>query len=142
MSRGISSAVITKLGSSGFEMANVVKIDFSTPVYITDHIRNIDYDGNTYQASSSVLAIGSTTETQEVEVGEVSITLSAVDRGYLATLLSENWVARQVTIDRVVKLDDGSWDTSGTYIGNISNWGMGNDELSLLFHPIGLTLNA
>lgn len=132
MSRGISSAVITKLGSRAFEMANVVKIGFSTPVYITDHGHNIDYDGDTYTASSSILSIGSTSEVQEVEVGEVSITLSAVDRAYLVTLLSENWVARDVTINRVVKLDDGSWDTAGTYIGSIVNWGMQNEVIELV----------
>lgn len=132
MSRGISSAVIAKLGSRAFEMAYVIKIDFSTVIYITDHVRSIDYSGNTYAPSSAVLSISSPAETQEVEVGEVTLTLSAVDRGYLTVLLSENWVGRNVTIDRVIKLDDGTWDTSGTYIGTISNWGLTGEAIEIV----------
>ena len=124
--------MIAKLGSNAFEMANVVKIDFSTPVYITDHIRNIDYDGDTYTASSSVLSIGVTSEVQEVEVGEVSIILSAVDRGYLAILLSENWIGRDITINRIIKLDDGSWDTAGAYVGSLTDWKFDNTSIELV----------
>ena len=106
MSRPINSATIAELAKDSFITAHLVKIDFETAVYLTECPQNLGYSGNTYNSSSALKGISSVTETSEVQVGAVSITLSGVSQEYISILLSQTYIDRQVTVQRVLLGND------------------------------------
>jgi len=102
LSRVINSAVIAELAKDSFNMAHLVSIDFSTPVYLTENSTDLVYAGNTYTSSSALKGISNITETSEVQVGSVGITLSGVNQEFIAILLNQNYIDREVKIFMVV----------------------------------------
>lgn len=112
MSRAIDSSVITELAKDAFNMAHLVSIDFSTPKYFTDYSHSIDHGGNTYLPSSHLLELSQVNETSDIQVGSFTINLSSVEQSFLTTLLSENYINREVTISRAIL------NSSGAIIGS------------------------
>ena len=102
MSRGIHADVITELAKDSFNMAHIVSIDFSQTVYLTDYAHDISYGGNTYNSSSHLLGLSQVNETSDAQVGTFTVNLSGVEQSFIAILLSENYIDRQVVIDRVI----------------------------------------
>ena len=51
MSRSVHASVISELAKDAFEMAHLIKIDFATPVYLTDNAYTLSHDGNVYDPS-------------------------------------------------------------------------------------------
>ena len=106
MSRAIHADTIAELAKDSFITAHLVKIDFETAIYLTESPLNISYSGDTYQSSSALKGISSVTETSEVQVGSVGVTLSGVSQEYISILLSQSYIDRQITIQRVLLNDD------------------------------------
>jgi len=113
MPRTIASSTLTKLQSTDFVLTHLLKIDLSTPLYLTENPFNITYDGNTYQTSASLVSVGSVTESTDLKVGEINITFSGVDTSVLQTILSQNLINRQVQTWKVVVNDE-----TGAIIGD------------------------
>lgn len=106
MSRGIHADTIAELAKDSFITAHLVLIDFETAIYITESPVNLVHAGNTYQSSGALKGISSVTETSEVQVGAVSVTLSGVSQEYISILLTQKYIDRQITIQRVLLNDD------------------------------------
>tara|TARA_R100001377_G_scaffold85210_1_gene70802 strand:- start:1847 stop:2401 length:555 start_codon:yes stop_codon:yes gene_type:complete len=130
VSREIHADVITELAKDSFQMAHLILIDFETPIYITECISDIIFDGNTYASSGALQGISAVTETTEVQVGAVSLTLSGVSQEYISILLNNAYIDKQVTISRV--LMDPYLQIIGTpilmYDGRITNFAI-NDTM-------------
>ena len=112
MSRGIHADVITELAKDGFNMCHLVSIDFSTPIYLTDYAYDITHDGNDYNSSSHLLSMADVNETSDAQIGTFTINLSGVEQSFIATLLSENYIDREVIISRAILT------STGAIIGN------------------------
>lgn len=106
MSRAIHADTIAELAKDSFITAHLVKIDFSTAIYLTESPISISYSGDIYQSSSALKGISSVSETTEVQVGSVGVTLSGVSQEYISILLSQSYIDRQITIQRVLLNDD------------------------------------
>ena len=135
MSRPINSDTIAELAKDSFIMAHLVKIDFEIAVFLTECPQNLVYSGDTYNSSSALKGISSVTETSEVQVGAVSITLSGVSQEYISILLSQTYIDRQVTISRV--LLSNSYSIIGApiliYDGRIQSFSISdNDDTSTI----------
>lgn len=132
MSRGIHASVITELAKNAFNMAHLVSIDFSTPQYLTDFAYDISHDGNTYKSSSHILQMSQINETHDVQVGSFTLNLSGVDQSFIAVLLSENYIDREVEISRVVLDDAGAiiGEPIPMYTGSIDGYQMKEDNKS------------
>jgi len=102
MSRGIHADVITELSKDSFNMAHIVSIDFSQTVYLTDYAHDISHGGNNYESSSYLLGLSQVNETSDAQLGTFTVELSGVQQAFIAILLSENYIDRQVIIDRVI----------------------------------------
>jgi len=102
VSRTIHADTITELAKDSFQMAHLLKLDFSTPVYVTECPMDLTYGGITYNSSSALRGISSVTETSEVQVGSVSVSLSGVNQAYISILLGQGYIDRQLTIQRVL----------------------------------------
>lgn len=90
MSRGISAGAITLLENGFAHLAALLKVEFGTPIYITDQTFQIPYGGNTYVPSSSLLDLADVKETTEVRVNQWSFTVSGTDSFWYAALLGGN----------------------------------------------------
>jgi len=112
MSRGIHADVITELSKDSFNMAHIVSIDFSQTVYLTDYAHDISHGGNNYESSSYLLGLSQVNETSDAQLGTFTVELSGVQQAFIAILLSENYIDRQVIIDRVIL------NSLGEIIGN------------------------
>jgi len=135
VSRPINSATIAELAKDSFITAHLVKIDFETAVYITECPQNLVYSGITYNSSSALKGISSVTETSQVQVGAVSVTLSGVSQEYISILLSQKYIDRQITINRV--LLSNSYSIIGApitiYDGRIQSFSISdNDDTSTI----------
>ena len=111
MSRGIHADVISELSKDAFNMAHLVSIEFSTTLYLTDYSHDIIYGAREYSSSSHLLSLSQVNETSESKLSSYTINLSSVEQTFVALLLGENYIDKEVTISRAIL------DESGTIIG-------------------------
>jgi hypothetical protein len=105
MSRVTNSATITALASDSIRLATLIKLNFPTPVYITDYGQDVTYSTITYQASSYILEVGDASESGDIRVNSMDLTLSSVGQTYVSLFLQSDYVNKQVLVQRVC-LDD------------------------------------
>ena len=106
MSRGAHADVIAELAKDSFNMAHLIKLDFTTPIYITESATAITHGGISYLSSNALKSISNINETAQVQAGSITINLSSVSQEYVALLLSEQYIGNQVEISRVLLTDD------------------------------------
>lgn len=102
MARSIHADTLAALQSDGFRLAHLIHFGFATPIYITDYAHDLAYGGNTYDASPHLLKVPPATETRDLRVNSCSITLSGAEQSYISIMLQEQWINRQVTIEKAV----------------------------------------
>ena len=105
MTRAIDPATIAELAKDDFNLATLIKLEFDTPLYITDWDRSISALSATWDSSAHFLSVGDTTETSELRVNTVNLTLSGVEQSYISIFLSQDYIDKPVKIYRAV-LDD------------------------------------
>ena len=129
MSRTIHASTLAKLTSNAFQTALLIKVDFSTPVYLTDNSHDITYGGNTYQAGGHFLGLSDIKETAELKVGTATILLSGVEQTYIAAMLTGAYTNRQVLVERVV-LDAGAivGDPILTFEGRLAHFSIADTD--------------
>lgn len=90
MPRGIDSATIAELAKDSFNLATLVKLNFSTPLKLTDWGRNVEALSQTWTSSSHILSIDSPVETQELRVNTLNISVSGVEQSFSSIFLADN----------------------------------------------------
>jgi hypothetical protein len=87
---------------SSIEIATLVKWEvpnFDT-AYVTDYQSSITYDGNTYNNIGNLLNISGTTSEIKPSPGELTVTLSGVPTGSIASILAQQIKGSDITIYR------------------------------------------
>tara|TARA_R110002074_G_scaffold96910_2_gene210447 strand:- start:2841 stop:3395 length:555 start_codon:yes stop_codon:yes gene_type:complete len=112
MSRVIHADVVTELAKNSFTMAHLLKLDFATPVYLTDAPHDIVHGGITYDAGGHLIGLGAITESSDIKLSSLNLTLSGVNQTYISILLNQAYVDKQVVINRIFL------NASATIIGN------------------------
>jgi len=100
----------------------LIKIETSTPYYVTNAPFNITYDSNTYKSAGAALSFGAIESNIEFQVPRLSIQIGGIydiangdmDPPFIQTVQSINYVDRPVTIYRSYS-DQGTFITSGTF---------------------------
>jgi hypothetical protein len=105
MTRTVDAATITALQGDSFNFATLIKIDFSTVLRITDWDRDITALSATWSSSSHILSFGSSSETTDLAVNGIEITLSGVEQSYISIFLSQNYVDVPIKLYRAVLND-------------------------------------
>lgn len=105
MTRLIDSATIAELAKDDFNLATLIRFDFSSVVYLTDWDRDISALSATWNSSPHFLGVGDVKETSDLRVNTVDITLSGVEQSYVSLFLSQNYIDVPAKIYRAV-LDD------------------------------------
>ena len=105
MTRLINSATLAALETDSFNIATLVQIDFSSAIRITDWARSVTALSNTWNSSGNFIGVGDITESQELRVNDLTLTLSGVDQTYVAIFLSNNYIDVPIEVYRAI-LDD------------------------------------
>ena len=105
MTRIINSATLSALESDNFNIATLVQINFSSVIRITDWGRSVTALSNTWASSANFIGVGDVTESQELRVNDLSLTLSGVDQTYVAIFLSKNYIDVPINIYRAILND-------------------------------------
>jgi len=105
MTRIINSATLSALESDNFNIATLVQINFSAVIRITDWGRSVTALSNTWASSANFIGVGDVTESQELRVNDLSLTLSGVDQTYVAIFLSNNYIDVPINIYRAILND-------------------------------------
>lgn len=112
MTRSINASTITELQKDSFRMAQLIQMDFSTAIRITDWARNLSALSSTFLSSGNFLDFSPVTETSELGVNSATLTLSAVEQTYVAVFLNNNYIDTRFRAWRAVL------DTSDAVIGD------------------------
>ena len=103
---------------------HLMELHFDTPLYFTDNFYNIDYDSvtapdsgtNTYQAAGNLLGFGSVSETTQVKINSISVSLSGVDTSDISDIVHGNVFNKRVVIYRTFLDDNNQFQTNRTYL--------------------------
>jgi hypothetical protein len=102
MSREIDSATITALNSDNLNLANLVQMDFSTPIKLTDWARDVSALSTTFDSSSDLLEIDQFTESSEVQVNSSTLVFSGVSQTFVALFLTNDYMDVRTRIWKAV----------------------------------------
>lgn len=101
--RGATAAVKAEWAKDRCGPVHLLELDFDPWIYLTDAGTNLSYNGNTYLASQ-FLGFSSISETSDLLVNSVTVSLSGVDQAVVAILLQESYLNRKMKI-RTAMLD-------------------------------------
>tara|TARA_R110000744_G_scaffold165078_3_gene282200 strand:- start:3137 stop:3691 length:555 start_codon:yes stop_codon:yes gene_type:complete len=105
MTRSISAATIAELEKDDFNLATLIQFDLATTIYLTDWNRDLSISGQTWVSSSHFLGSGDITETADLRVNSIDVTLSGVSQEYVNIFLAQNYIDRTAKIYRAVVND-------------------------------------
>ncbi len=120
------------LQQDSVRVAHLVEVHITPTLYFTDNFTDIDYDSatapdsgsNTYLAVGDFLTFSSTTETTQIKVNAINLSLSGVDTTLVDDLINYNIVNKRVVIYRSFFNGD-AFETNRTFTlfdGLIRNW--------------------
>ena len=132
MPRTVNASTITALASDSIRMCHLVQVDFDTVIRITDNFHAVTKGADSFLAVGHLLGIGQTQETQELRIGSLQISLSAVDQAYVSIFLSSDYLNRRVRIWKAVLDSSGAivGDAIPTFDGEITGFSIAEDQQS------------
>ena len=99
MDRGADSIWIAEIMKASNVPVLLVETHFDDGViYLTNAWRSIVWGGNTYTANGHFLAVQGLSETFDMTIPNVTISLSGVDQSWIAVLLTKQAIDRQIII--------------------------------------------
>lgn len=130
MPRTVNAATITALESDSIRMCHLVQVDFDTVIRITDNFHKVTSGGETFLPAGHLLSIGAIQETQELRIGSLQITLSAVDQAYVSIFLNSDYLNRRVRIWKAVLDSSGAivGDAISTFDGEVTGYSIAEDR--------------
>lgn len=136
MPRTVNASTLTALQSDSIRLAHLVRFGFDTELFVTDYAHQITYDGNDYLAASHFLALDTTQETQDLRVGSMSVSLSAVDQSYVSIFLNQQYINRRMRIWLAILNSSGQiiGDPIKTFDGEITGYSLNNSKDSAVIN--------
>ncbi len=101
--RGAGGAVLAEWSKGLCRPVHLLEVDFNPYIYLTDAGTNLTWNGNAYLASQ-FLGFSAISETADLLVNSVTVSLSGVDQAVIAILLQETYLHRKLKI-RTAMLD-------------------------------------
>lgn len=102
MSRDIDSATITALNSDNLNLANLIQMDFDTPIKITDWGRNVSALSTTFNSSSDIIEMDQVSESSELQVNSLNLTFSGVSQTYVSLFFNNDYIDVRVRVWKAV----------------------------------------
>ena len=99
MNRGSTTAFQTELVKSANRPVHLAEVIFDDEnVYMNDGYKNIVYDSKTYVAVGNFMGFSNITESVEVIVSKITLSLSGVDQSMISRFLNKEYIDRNVSI--------------------------------------------
>ncbi len=99
MDRGASVAFLAELVKSTNAPCFLLEVYFDDgTVFMTDAWKAVTYGGNSYSAQGHFLNFTGLTETADLQVPSVSMSLSAVDQSWISIALTKHYIDRKIII--------------------------------------------
>lgn len=133
MTRAVHAATISALGQDSFRLAQLIAIDFSTAIEITDWGRDVSALSTTFQSSPHFIDFSQVTETAELGINSATLTLSAVEQSYVALFLNNDYIDVRVRAWRAV-LDSSDaviGDPILIFDGRITGYEISDDNITI-----------
>lgn len=101
-SRGASAAYLTELAKQGIQPCHLVKISFSSILYLTDFYKKIPWSSNDYQSDGRITGIPEIVGSIDMSMQLIDLEMSGADLATLSVALSENYINKEVLIHRAL----------------------------------------
>ena len=98
MSRGLSSDQINALASGAIHLVTMIKLEFNSTYYFTNHYKTITYDSNDYTSSPFFVDITEIREESKLTNSSIDLTLSATVTTILTDLVTNGHIGKTVTV--------------------------------------------
>ncbi len=109
-------AIQAALESGSYGVANVLSINSTTPIYLTDHHHSIPLNSNTYQPIKGASKFPNITESMQNKKGTHTIELPNVDRIWDSIIQTEGFIDKWVSVGKVI------FDASDNVVGLMELW--------------------
>lgn len=130
--RDLDSATQTEIAKPAISSFELLEIDLDTDYYYTNAPFNITYSGNTYQALGNFLQFSNVEESTDMQISNVTVTLTGLTTTTLELFLSQEFIDRPLTLHRSLYNDsEGIVGTFNIFSGRISKAGLKEDGDSL-----------
>jgi len=97
--RGMTSSVKTETEAAANRPFHLVTIEFSDEtLYLTDSYKTITFGGHGYTALGHLLGFSDIEETAELQVAQMTGSLSGVDQTLISSFLSKDYLNRPVKV--------------------------------------------
>jgi hypothetical protein len=115
--RGMSAAMLAEIAKAAVKNCYLVKCSFdSADLNMTNAYRDIVYDGDTYSATNGLLGFEGPSETAQLLVNDITVTLSGVDTSFAMAKIFEEDASGTVFVDRPIKIWHGFLDVNEALI--------------------------
>ena len=134
MSRDIGATNLAALALNHIHPVILVKLEFTTPVYVHNGIGTITYDSNDYLGVGTFGSISNTTERLKVSPTAVTLSLSGIDSALITEALDSGSFGDVVTIYDGFRQDDGTLiaDPFQRWRGTFDHASASTDEQSVV----------
>lgn len=106
MTRALNASTISALATDSFDFATLIEINLNTTYRYTDWQRNISALSQTFVTSDYVLDLGDSTESVDLRINNIGVSLSSVGTTLSTELLTYNWIQRRIRIWQAVLSND------------------------------------
>lgn len=98
MARGLGSSLNTELANDSLKFCFLFELLLSTTYRITDNDFAVTYNSNTYTPSNKIVSLDGTSETGELKIEEISLSLSNVDSTFRTIFQAGDYIDNKVNI--------------------------------------------
>lgn len=92
MARTLDSSIVTQLGNEAIRIVHLIDIQLSTPLRITNHVKDLTYNSYTYTAGGNLIDIQTVNESGDLEYQNINIRLNNISDALRTTLQAENYI--------------------------------------------------
>lgn len=98
MARTLSSNIQTQIQAEGVRLAHLLKLDTSTAILATNHVKDITYDSNTYLAGGNFMDVSEVQETGSLEYSNLNVSLNNVTTAVRDIFKAQNYIHKTATV--------------------------------------------
>lgn len=98
MARTLSSNIQTQITQEGIRVVHLLKLDTSTSIKVTNHVKDLVYASNTYEAGGNFLDISQVEETGSLEYSNLSVTLNNVTDTVRDVFKAQDYISKTATV--------------------------------------------
>lgn len=98
MARTLSSDILTQIQAEGIRIAHLLKLDTSTAIKATNHVKDLTYDSNTYEAGGNFMDISEVQETGSLEYSNLNVSLNNVTTTVRDIFKAQDYINKTATV--------------------------------------------